>query len=162
MTPMRSALAFLLLLSVAGCNGDSSPTGPDGAIAFTEVYRDKNSGISRRRAEVISRQDAWERAWDEIMSSRAPKLPTPTVNFDDNILILAALGETPDSCKDVRIDQVNRSAGVLEVTISEVRPPASCVCPPVVVNPVQVVALPRAAAGANYTWKTRTEGQPCN
>jgi hypothetical protein len=162
MNRMRITLALLLLFAFAGCGGDSSPTGTDGPVGFTEVFRDKASGRGTRGAEVISRQDRWGEVWNELMSTRSPKPPLPPVNFDTSILILAALGETPDSCRDVRIDQVNRSAGVLEVTISDVRSPPSCSCPPVVIQPVHVVAVPRAASGANYTWRNLIEGQPCN
>lgn len=162
MIRMRTALALALLIAAAGCSGDSSPTGTDGPVAFTEVFRDKSSGITQKRAEVISRPEEWQRVWDEIMSTRSPRPALPNVNFDNSILIVAALGNLGDACKHVRVDGVHRRGGTLEVTISEVRPPASCVCPPVTVQPVHVVAVPRAATGATYTWRTLTEGPPCN
>lgn len=163
MTTMRTVASIALLIALAGCGGgDSSPTAPDGPIAFTDVHRSKASGMRTAGAQIVSRPEPWMAMWDSIVLGQTPKPPMPAIDFEKNILIVATLGETPDSCKHVRIDQVVRRNGALDVTISEVRPPASCTCPPVVVQPVHVVSVPRAALGANYLWRTVTEGPPCN
>jgi hypothetical protein len=154
---MRLASVVILAL-LAGCSGESSPTGPDGPVAFTEIFRDKASNLTTRRAEIVSRDARWDALWTEIRGSASNK---PVVDFEKNILIVAALGETGDSCKHVRITGVSRSMGALNVTIAETRLPPSCVCPPNSVRPVHVVSVPRAASNATFTWTTLTEGNPC-
>lgn len=149
---------MLLLALLAGCSGDSSPTGPDGPIAFSDVYRDKASNITTRRAEIVSRSSRWDTVWSEIGGTASK----PAVDFEKNILIVAALGETGDSCKHVRITGVTRQGGALNVTIAETRLPPSCVCPPNTVRPVHVVSVPRAATSASFSWTSITEGNPCN
>ena len=159
-----SLIATALLL-LASCNSgsDSSPTGPDTIVPFVTVHREQITGVAQRRAELISRQDLWEKTWAEIVSNRFPKPPIPTVDFDRNLLIFVALGETPDSCKSVRIDDVRRRAsGELLVSVKETRPPPSCSCPPVVAFPVHVVAVPRSATGVAFTFESVTEGPGCN
>lgn len=160
-----AAVAVAALLVFASCKGgsdSSSPTGPDGIVPFTTVYNDMYSGIRTPRAELISRADIWQRTWDEIMSDgRSPKPAIPAVDFDRNILIFAALGQTADSCKGIAVERVERRGGELLVSIKETRPPASCSCPPVVVNPVHVVSIPRAAAGVVFERRTVTEGPGC-
>src|SRR5688572_6332517 len=128
---MRLA-SVVILAMLAGCGGESSPTGPDGPVAFAEVFRDKVSGLTTRRAEIVSRDARWDALWTEIRGSASNK---PVVDFDKNILIVAALGETGDSCKHVRITSVERRLGALNVTIAETRLPPSCVCPPNTVRP---------------------------
>ena len=162
MTLMRTTIAFALLIAFAGCGGESSPTDPDGPVAFTTVWHEQASGMRNAGAQVVARQEPWAQLWEQIVLGRAPKPPLPAIDFEKNILIVATLGETGDSCTQVRIDQVSRRSGILDVTISEIRRPPSCSCPPVVVNPVHVVAVPRAATGATYNWRTLVEGQPCN
>jgi hypothetical protein len=154
---MRLA-SVVILAMLAGCGGESSPTGPDGPIAFSEVFRDKASGLGTRRAEIVSRDARWDALWTEIHGSASNK---PVVDFQRNILIVAALGETGDSCKHVRITGVERHLGALNVTIAETRLPPSCICPPNTVRPVHVVSVPRAATNATFSWITLTEGNPC-
>jgi hypothetical protein len=155
---MRLACVILLAsVFLVACGGESSPTGPDGPIAFSDVFRDKVSNLTTRRAEIVSRSARWDTVWSEIGSS-APK---PAVDFESKILIVAALGETGDSCKHVRITGVTRQMGGLNVTIAETRLPPSCVCPPNTVRPVHVVSVPRAASTATFNWTTLTEGAPC-
>jgi hypothetical protein len=158
----RAAVALTLIL-LAGCDGDSSsPTSPDGVVAFTTVHQTQFSGIRTRRGEVISRGDVWRQTWEEINATLSPKPALPTVDFERNILLLAALGETGDACKRVAIESVEHRGGALRVSAKETRPPASCVCPPVTVQPVHVVSIPRAATGASFEFRSVTEGAGCN
>ncbi len=157
----RAALALTLIL-VFGCDRDSSPTSPDGAVAFTTVHTTQHSGIRTRRGEVIARADVWQRTWDEINATLSPKPPLPAVDFERNLLLLAALGETGDACKRVAIESVERRSGELRVSVKEIRAPASCVCPPVTVQPVHVVSVARAASGASFDFRSVTEGPACN
>lgn len=151
---MRTAVLIALIVSIAGCSGESSPTGPDGPLALTDVHRTLTSGITNQRIEVISRQARWAEVWDAITAPMSPKPPLPSVDFDNRLLVLAALGEQSDSCKNVRVDSVERRGGTLLITAAETRPPATCTCPPIVVQPVHVVSIPRAATDASFTWRT--------
>lgn len=167
----RAAVALTLIL-LAGCGRDASPTAPggtppggpapDGVVAFTVVHTTQQSGIRTRRGEVISRADVWQRTWDEINATISPKPPLPAVDFERNLLLLAALGEQGDACKRVAIERIERTGGTLRVSVKESRPPASCVCPPVTVQPVQVVSVERAATGASFDFRSVTEGPGCN
>lgn len=153
----------LLLLTSCSNGSDSSPTGPDTIVPFETVHREQITGVRERRAQLISRQDLWEQTWAEIVSNRSPKPPIPAVDFERNILIFVALGDTADACKSVRVNDVRRrSTGELLVDVKETRSPASCVCPAVVVRPVHVVAVPRSATGAAFAFEPVTEGPGCN
>jgi len=148
---MRIQRIVAVMILLAACKGESNPTGTDGFVPTVLVYKSKYSGIAGRRAEIISRQTPWSEAWDQITAGMTPKPPLPTVDFDQSILIFVAGGELSDSCGDVRIDSVNRIGGALEVSIIEERRP-TCACPAVVVRPVHIVSVPRAATGASFTF----------
>ncbi|HEX2061775.1 MAG TPA: hypothetical protein VHK90_13635 [Thermoanaerobaculia bacterium] len=157
---MRALALSLALVLLASCNGESDPTSPDGPVPFTEVAKQNSTGIRTRRAEIISRESRWIEVWDEITATQSPKPPRPQVNFETQILILAAYGETGDACRDVQIEKVDRRSGVLEVSILDKRREPNCAaCPAIVVQPVHVVSVARAATGASYTWRVTT--QPC-
>jgi hypothetical protein len=152
------ALAVLLLL---GCNGNgiTIPTGP---VPMTKVFSDRHSGLRTPREEVIAQPARWQQVWDEIMSTRSPKPPLPAVDFDRDIVLLAALGETGDACKSLVIEEVTHASDLLFVKIKETRPPMSCSCPPVTVQPVDIVTVPRRTTTATFSRRSVTEGAACN
>jgi hypothetical protein len=150
---MRWFLVFAVLL--AGCSGESDPTGTNGPVGFSTVYKSKVSGIAGRRGEIISRQDRWAAVWDEITAGMTPKPALPAVNFEESILIFAAGGDLAESCTDLRVDSVTRIDGSLAISIVEERR-TNCVCPPIVLRPVHVVAVPRAATGATFEFRVTT------
>lgn len=157
---MRTLLLVVLVL-IAGCSGDSDPTSPDGPVPFAQVAKEQFSGVMQRRAEVIALQSRWVQVWDEITSNRSPKPPLPNVDFEKELLILAAYGNTGDSCRDVQIEKVDRVNGALAVSILDKQRAANCpVCPPVTAQPVHVVSIPRAATGVSYSWRPTTIACP--
>jgi hypothetical protein len=153
---MRRTLAALALL-VLGCSGQSSPAGPDGPVAFTDVYQSTRSGITNRRGEVISRQARWIEVWDELQGHVSPKPAIPQVDFDNRLLILGALGTNGDGCTKAQVNLVEMVGGALNIRVAEVHRAANCpVCPPVTSQPVHVVSVPRAATGATFNFVTAT------
>lgn len=154
---MRTPSIVAVMILLAACSGESNPTGTDGPVPTTQVYKAKTSGVAGRRGEVISRQSRWAEVWDEITAGMTPKPALPAVDFEKEILIVGAIGEV-DSCTDARIESVNRVAGALAISILEERRP-NCACPAIVARPVHVVAVPRAATGATFTF--RSVNLPC-
>lgn len=154
------ALFLVALVLVAGCQGESDPTSPNGPVPFTQVAKEQFSGISQRRTEVIALESRWTQVWDEITANRTPKPAIPRVDFEKELLILAAYGETGDACRDVQVEKVDRVNGALSVSILDKQRAANCpACPAVVARPVHVVSIARAATGASYTWRITT--LPC-
>ena len=149
---MRIQRIVAVMILLAACKGESNPTGTDGFVPTVLVYKSKTSGIAGRRAEIISRQSPWIEAWDQVTAGQSPKPPLPAVNFDESILVFVAGGELSNSCSDIRIESVNRVDGALEVSILEERRP-NCTCPAIVVRPVHIVSVPRAATGASFTFR---------
>jgi hypothetical protein len=148
---MRIQRIVAAMLLLAGCSGESNPTGTNGPVPTTLVYKSKSSGIAGRRAEIISRQSRWVEVWDEITFGQSPKPPMPAVDFENALLIFSAGGELSDSCGDLRIESVTRVDGALVISIVEERRP-TCTCPAMVVRPVHVLSAPRAATNATFTF----------
>lgn len=151
-TVMRLPKIVAALILLAGCGGESTPTGTNGPVPTVQVYKSKTSAIQGRRAEIVSRQSRWVEVWDEITASQSPKPAIPVVDFDNVLLIFAAGGELAHSCSDIRIESVTRTDGALAISILEERRP-TCTCPAVVIRPVHVVSAPRAATNATFEFR---------
>jgi hypothetical protein len=151
-TVMRMQRIIAALILLAGCSNESSPTGTNGPVPTIQVYKSKTSAIPGRRAEIVSRQSRWVEVWDEITANVSPKPAIPVVDFDNVILIFAAGGELAHSCSDIRIESVTRTDGALAVSILEERRP-TCACPAIVIRPVHIVSVPRAATNATFEFR---------
>jgi hypothetical protein len=152
---LRVVAVLIAACVLAACSGESSPTGTDGPVPMTEVYKSQFSGLDGRRGEVISRQSRWAEVWDEIHEGSSPKPALPAIDFERSILILGAPGGYSDACGMGRIESVKRVSGTLMVSVLlEIR--TGCLCPLIAIHPVHVVAVPRAAAGASFEFRTVT------
>ena len=151
-TVMRIQRIVAVVLLLAGCSSESSPTGTNGPVPTSQVYKSKTSAIPGRRAEIVSRQSRWVEVWDEITANQSPKPAIPVVDFDNVLLIFAAGGELGNACNDIRIESVTRTDGTLAVSILEERR-LNCACPAIVIRPVHVVSAPRAATNATFEFR---------
>lgn len=149
---MRRLIAFaVFMLFIAGCSGESSPTGTNGAVPFTTVYKAQVSGVASRRGEVISQAGRWTEVWAQIAAGQSPAPAMPSVNFENSLLIFVAGGEL-SSCSDFKVNTVNRVDGELQIDVVEERR-NNCACPAIVARPVHVVSIPRAATGAAFEFR---------
>lgn len=161
-------IAFLLsvpLLFLVACSEGGSSTEPGPLIlpTFQSVFKAKTSGVHMRGGEVILTQERWEEVWAEIHAGlETPGVPAPTVDFATNMLVMAAMGDEPDSCWDLAISQVRAAVVRLEVDVAETRPPVSCTCPAEVIQPVHVVLVARADLPAEFDFRRSFVGVGCN
>ena len=157
---MRLGSTLLLLLVMSGgCFGgdNASPTSPDGIVSYADVYMSQTSGFATRHAEVISRESRWAEVWEQITATQSPKPARPAVNFEERILVVVALGETAATCHFVKVDNVQRVDGELRIAVVDAAPQVpGCACPIGSVQPVHVIAVPRLATSASFTWGVKT------
>ena len=85
----------------------------------------------------------------------------PSVDFSSHVLVFVARGETPDSCRTIAINRVEVDHGRFDVFVDDIRAPMSCSCPPVVADPVHVVAVARVASNATFHDQSVTQGAEC-
>jgi hypothetical protein len=151
----RSALpSALLTFALAGAGCDESPTEPRRNLAFQTIGFFPYSAIDNRGGEVIRDADRWSAAWAEIHSGTVPQPALPPVNFDAEMVILAAAGERPDSCWDVEIRSVEAGGGRIDVSVNEIHR-TGCACLPAIVAPVHVVRAARADGAGRLSFALR-------
>ena len=132
---LRVALLFLLL------HCGRLTTEPRSTLGIVEIHKEQFTGVKTKREEIITSSSRWESVWQEIVSNRSPKPPRPSVDFSSHVLVFVARGETADSCRTIAINRVEVDRGRFDVFVDDVRAPMSCSCPPVVADPVHVVAV---------------------
>ena len=144
-------LLTTLALPILACS-DDSPTEPvGGPVAFKSVFTSDFTGFGASEQRVILSQTDWAAVWATLHRDVSPVPPLPEVDFDQEILILAALGSRSNTCFQVDVSSIQDSSGVLEVEVTESTPGPGCICGAAITQPAQVVRLERVAEGARFT-----------
>jgi hypothetical protein len=159
---MKSLLKLIgsfVLVALISCG--RLTTEPSSTLAMVEIHKEQRTGVHSKREEIISSQAKWDAVWQEIVSDRSPKPPEPGVDFSRRVLIFVARGETGDACRQIAIDRIELRHASFEVFVNDIRPPMSCICPPITVQPVDIVAVPRVAQSATFQYSSITVGAEC-
>ncbi len=128
-----------------GSGGDLTPSGGAAqAVPLDTVYYATTSGVVEPRREVIRSADAWNALWTQITSNLAPAPGPPSVDFSQQQLIVAALGERGTGGYDLEVAAAERAGGRLRVVVNEWVPGPTCMTTQALTQPVLVVAAPRA------------------
>lgn len=140
------ATTLVTCLVIAGCAGAGVEDG-DGQPAGTVVVRsdqvayEQYTGIEDRRREVIRSRAEWEAFWDELTEGRRPQPRVPSIDFDREIAIVAAMGQQPTGGHSIRIDEVRRTPAGLSAVVVETTPGPGCVVTQAVTAPVHVTRV---------------------
>lgn len=145
-------LASLLLIPLpAECESERE----GGCNVEFEVLLDRQaSGLSVETGAVIENRADWCHYWELVHAGvfPAPACDVMLVDFDREIVILAALGARPDGCYTVDVTCIDRSAGSgeLSVVVTETAPGPRCTCTQQVVHPVEAVKIDRPAGAVRF------------
>jgi hypothetical protein len=112
-------------------------------MPFERVTRDSMSGVTRKKNVVIKDEAAWASLWAEHTAGRSPAPELPKIDFTNKMLVGVFLGDTGD-CRTVAIPQVVAGAASVKVEVDEHTLQTFDVCPAVMTQPMQIVAIDRS------------------
>ena len=163
-TKRRSPFVSLALLLTIGCASPSRtssgaievvnahpgtrivPNGPHAAQhidSLIHVLHSTASGFGAPGRWIIRDDASWEELWRRLMSNEVtPKSLRPTVNFQQQMLVVAALGERPTTGSSITIVAVRSNGQTLTVETLIVTPASPCVGATEITSPVDVVSVP--------------------
>ncbi|MDO8452451.1 MAG: protease complex subunit PrcB family protein [bacterium] len=150
-------LSLMLLLGLKSSflkNGSQQKVSVDqnGKITFKPVARGQDSSFKERVFYTINTQDEWAKLWDSMHPGRGPE-GLPTVNFDEEMIIIAMQGSQPTGGYMVRITGVEHKDAVVGVTIKEDSPGVGCLTTQALTAPFDIVRIPKIDAKFVYDIK---------
>ncbi|MGH7631304.1 MAG: protease complex subunit PrcB family protein [Gemmatimonadales bacterium] len=160
--PARALLALLPL--AAACSGSAPVPGDEARqpavtrIDSTAVVLATGQGLGDPSRAVIRDSTAWAAFWTQAHALVEPAPPVPAVDFDKEMLLVAALGTRSSGGHAVTIDSVARGA-TLRAFVTAVAPGADCMTTMAITWPVQVVRVPRFDGSVEFVEGERV--QPC-
>ena len=132
-------------------------------VPFTRVLHTW-SGFWAERFEVIDDEDAWCDLWSELYGGYYYPLPCDTtlVDFETEVAVVAGIGARGNGCFNVNVTCIRKPAGVgnIWVEVIERQPGPYCICAAAVVNPLEIVKMPRFGT-RRISFKKRIEILDC-
>jgi len=134
------ALPYLLILALIACD---SPTTPEGTLPITRVVQGFFSAGDAPGRLVIRSQAELTAAWDVMFRTLSPPPEIPTVDFSQEMVIIARAGAKPSGGYCITVDSAIGSSRKVTVAIRSGGPTAGNTILPVVTHPFDVVRVPR-------------------
>ena len=155
---MRTSLAMLLLaVAVAYCAGGEHARGADlsqpslpqspQSVTITRLSTGSDpftyySGLTESTRLVIRDASAWAEMWARLSTAR-PVPPLPTVDFNREMVVVAALGARPSGGHSIVVESASREGGSVYVTVRSEVPGSGCLLSQALTSPVDVARMPR-------------------
>src|SRR3954468_20336667 len=100
------------------------------------------SGLNDSLTTVIRDAETWKSYWEAMHRRFVPAPPTPDVDFTREMIVLAAMGSSPNAGFDIHVAGATLWGNRLVVTISRASVSRGCPVSAVVTQPVDVVRMP--------------------
>ena len=160
---IQTVLTVLAVIGLTACDYQTVGLGEDGAqreepgipddasaTSFDVIYTAELSGVLDARRTVIRDPEAWSSFWAEATSILLPEPPVPAVDFDNEMVIVAASGERTTGGYTIAIDEVLESDVDLFVVVKESSPGADCVVTQALTAPVTAVRVARSDGSVSF------------
>ncbi len=144
---------FGLCFGTACAERASAPSDPGGAVPFTTVAQAGVPGQSGGEIrQVIRDAAAWNQAWGELRAGSSLAAAPPTVDFQTDMVIVAAM-PTQSCVSKVTVRGITGTPEGLRVDLLEEPPASNCRCI-VSQRPLHAVRLRRSDAPVQFTVTT--------
>ena len=157
-------LRLAALLSIWGCPGGAGAGSDDGPgagdsptvalpdstiLVFAEssfVLFEWTSGVAAAATEALTDSAAFVERWDEAVSVRVPAPAAPSIDFEQESVLLAAQGEQPSTGHRIQLDSAVWRSDWVDVYVTAASPDAAtCLTGAAISNPIHMVRWPRTA-----------------
>ena len=157
---LRVPAIILASLVLAGCGRGaplaSSPLPVERIDVAGRQYTTQTSALR----VVVRDQATWKALWAQTFRNVQPAPPLPFVNFEDEMIVMAALGEQPSGGYDIRVDEAFMDGVGTRVGLTISTPGRDCAVATVMTQPVDFARVPLRTGPLRFVEK-RTAGD-CN
>jgi hypothetical protein len=137
--PLVLALT-LVTVPVVGCVSTSGQSA-SGPVEVDTIDRGPQSGVENRSTVVVRTQAAFEELWSRHQAGQPGEAGLPGVDFDERLVTGLFVGESPNGCDEVRLDNVTAKGEDLHVNARWVTVDAGA-CTDAVTTPYWIVSVP--------------------
>lgn len=135
-------LTATAIASLACGRGTNLPAAQGDSVPLTVISTTPYSAYTEPQRVVLRTPEAWSGAWATIWAGAVPQPPLPDVDFEREVVVLAAAGVYPQRGPSITMPSAALAAGAVRVTVLEVAPGSECVVAPVQSSPVVAARMP--------------------
>lgn len=157
---MRQLMVGMAVM-VAACTGaasvdnsaarsDTSPATVQEPLPMRSLLQEYNSGLRDSLRQVITDSEALARVWARAHEGRGEVPPVPSVDFTQEMVIVAALGTRSSGGYTITIDSVVVSGQSTHVYVRKTSPGPTCGTTGALTEPASIVAVRRSSAAVVF------------
>lgn len=163
---MRARLAVVVGAAIACC-ADLATAQYDSArevIPVTRLGRDATayttySGLNDSVRAVIRDSAEWSAVWKGIMRPFYPTPRLPQVDFDRDMVVVAALGARSTGGYDIVIEGARQDDSTIEIALRTSSPAPGCPVSAATTQPVDLATIPASSRAVRF--RERSIIVPC-
>jgi hypothetical protein len=169
MARLRQIASLGCCAFVVAC-GDPSPSTTTKAgtpVAFMrfspESVSPNYSGVEDTTREVLRTRAEWEALWAK-MEPRTSRIhgqtepnPPPEIDFDHQIVVVAAMGTKPTGCCSIEISSVTETAESILVAVLETTAGHNCFVTQTVTHPIALALIPQTMKRIEFEVREETK-----
>jgi len=112
-------IILFLLLANLGCqkNADNSINAPT-KLNYDIVTAGQNSGLTIKEDYIIKNNQEWEAVWQKIVANQLEPSAAPAVDFNQETVIVIALGEKKTGGYSVKINNITETENQINIAYS--------------------------------------------
>jgi hypothetical protein len=152
------------VLAMGACVRGEGLTLPKDASRIPEdqvvtLLRESSSGVTQRTRRAIQTADEWAQFWNQVYSTRSPVPAVPAIDFGQNTVIVAAMGQRSSGGYGIDFLDMGRVGEDYHVIVRETSPGRTCMTTAALSQPVVATRVPRTTGRVSFI--ERSEQQRC-
>lgn len=150
---LNRSIALVMSMLVAGCAELPSispgldqvplPGEPVQVVRLEAYFPVHYSGLDAPARLVVESQAEWALVWQRIWGSHDPVPALPSIDFDRETVLVAAMGTRPTGGYAIRVDAAAAQGERVAVRVVETSPGSRCALTQAFTAPIDIVKLPR-------------------
>jgi hypothetical protein len=113
-------------------------------VAMRSILQEQYTGVRDPMRTVLKDGSALADFWRTAYATRGEAPELPSVNFNSEMVVVAALGSRSSGGYTVHLDSARINSGVLEIIVRSVSPGPTCGTTGAITDPVAAAAMPRS------------------
>lgn len=156
-TGLLAAATVIGAAMVTSCSAGNSTAGEGAQRRGTEPpmtvqqldstlasYYRYNSALEDSARFVVRTADEWTVLWNRIVANHGPTPPVPAIDFEKEMLLVAAMGTRNTGGYSIQIEAVDKDSSAITASVRSRSPGNNCITTQALTAPVDIVRIPRS------------------
>lgn len=128
-------LRTVLLLALAQTIGDT--------VSFQSIEKHLTSGFQVPLEKFVTTEKEWVELWGQRQDPKDKKRQHPAVDFDRDVVVVAALGPQPGTGYNIEITRIKKTKEEIQIYVRRTAPPPEALKAGNPTSPFVLIRMPK-------------------